>query len=102
MASCAGSASGRVSRWVAFSPKSQYSTGVSKVSSSVELTRPPKITTATGCRIYLPGASAASSSGVNAKAATSAVISTGVSRSSEPRTIIACEKRSPSNRHRLM
>jgi hypothetical protein len=76
-------------------PNSQNSTGVSSVSSNVELTSPPKITTATGCRISLPGASAASSSGVSAKAATSAVISTGVSRSSEPRTIMAWPKARP-------
>ncbi len=77
-------------------------TGVMIVSSSVELTSPLKITTATGCRISLPGASAASRRGTSANAATSAVISTGVSRSSDPRTIIFSPKRSPSKAHRLM
>ncbi len=49
---------------------------------------PEKITTATGCRISVPGRSASNSSGASAKAVTSAVISTGDSRSSEPRRII--------------
>ena len=56
--------------------------GVRKVSSSVALIRPPKIVTATGCRISLPGVAASISSGTSATPADSAVISTGVSRSS--------------------
>lgn len=59
---------------------------------------PPNIATATGC---LPAASAASRSGTSAKAATSAVISTGVRRSRDPRTITAWPNFSPSNLHRL-
>src|SRR5574343_79940 len=82
-------------------PNSQNSAGVTKVSSSVELIRPEKITTATGCRISVPGCSASNSSGASAKAATSAVISTGVRRSSEPRTISGTPKASPSRRIRL-
>ena len=62
--------------------------GVRTVSSSVEVTSPPKMTMATGCRISLPGASAPIISGSSAKPAESAVISTGVSRSRLPRTII--------------
>ena len=78
---CADSPS---SRWIGFSPNSQNSTGVSRVSSSVELIRPPKITTATGCRISLPGASAAEQQRHQGEGRpTSAVISTGVSRSSD-------------------
>ena len=42
------------------------------MSSNVELTSPPKITTATGCRISLPGASLDSNSGSKASAATEA------------------------------
>jgi hypothetical protein len=79
-------------------PHSQNISGVSRVSSSVELIRPPKITTATGCSTSLPGASAESSSGSRAKAATSAVISTGVRRSSEPRTIMAGRSARPRRR----
>ena len=59
-------------------------------------------TGATPRRLPLPGAEAESSKGTKAKAATNAVINTGVSRSSEPRTIMACPKVSPSCRHRLM
>ena len=59
------------------------------------------MTTATGCRISVPGRSASSSSGARANAVTRAVISTGLRRSSEPRTIMAVSKRSPSTRIRL-
>ena len=83
-------------------PNFRNRTGVSSVSSSVELTRPPKIVTATGCRISRPGSPAPNSSGVSARPAHSAVMSTGDSRSRLPRTTSAGPKRSPSNRARLM
>ncbi|MOA15967.1 hypothetical protein D3C78_1361560 [compost metagenome] len=71
------------------------------MSSRVALMRPEKITTATGCRTSVPGCSASNSSGASANAVTSAVISTGASRSSEPRTIILWPKSSPSMRIRF-
>ena len=49
--------------------------GVRKVSSRVELINPEKMTTATGCRISVPGRSASNNNGASAKAVTSAVIS---------------------------
>ena len=55
-----------------------------------------------GCRISVPLRSASKSSGASANAVTSAVINTGLKRSSEPRRIIAWLKLSPSNRIRLM
>src|SRR5262249_46399113 len=68
-----------------FFPNRRNRTGVSTLSSRVALIRPPKIVTATGCRISLPGVAASMRSGNNAKPAESAVISTGVSRSRLPR-----------------
>ena len=62
--------------------------GVSSVSSSVALSSPPKIVTATGCRISRPGCVGAEQQRQSARSpADSAVISTGVSRSRLPRTI---------------
>ena len=50
---------------------------------------PPTMTTATGCRISLPGWSAASTSGMRPMPAASAVMSTGTSRSFVPRMTIS-------------
>ena len=55
------------------------------------------ITTATGWRISLPGALPSNKSGINAKAATRAVMRTGVRRSRDPRIIIFRLNFSPSS-----
>ncbi len=90
-----------MSRSSDFCPKRRNSTGVSSVSSSVALIRPPKIVTATGCRISLPGVAASISSGSSATPAASAVISTGVSRSRLPRTTSSRPNGSPSSQRQI-
>ena len=54
------------------------------------------MTVATGYRISLPGADASKVNGINANAATKAVINTGTNLSNEPRMIILSPKVSPS------
>ena len=66
----------------------------------VDVSKPPKITFAIGLWISLPGKSPRKANGIKAKAELNAVMRIGLSRSSEPCTMLSC-KGVPSSRNRL-
>ena len=75
--------------------------GVRTRDSKVELTSPPIMTMAMGCRISFPGAPPAKAKGTRAKAAVRAVMRMGATRSAVPRKISSRPKGMPSSWERL-
>ena len=57
----------------------------------VDVNKPPKMTFAIGLWISLPGKSPRKANGIKAKAELKAVIRIGLSRSSEPCTMLSCK-----------
>ena len=58
--------------------------------SKVEVSKPPSITFAIGLCISLPERSPRNAKGIRARAAVSAVIRIGLSRSTDPRVMVSC------------
>src|SRR6266508_3056173 len=79
-------------------PRRRYSVGTTNRLSSVEVTRPPRTTTAMGRTISRPGSSPSTTSGTRASAAASAAARIGTSRSRAPRRTSPGPTGSPSSR----